>query len=431
MKRTKALVFMRANLSNEHGGNLWVTSLLKSLSRIDDMDLMVVTSGAADAGGFNTQFVNALGLEHKFVPFRPANGSTKSAGAGGLLGDLLDKYFFLFERELRRQMHVDTAVLEIVRSFVPDIIIVNDIWSSMCVPSVFYVGPPCCLITLNDESSFHRVCRLQGGPIGDGLHQMLQRWVRAHCNWIANWRMKRYTNRVFNRCAGIVALTRDDLPARRPAHVVQAVLPPLLTESADVWSYRGSRSVLFVGNIDHFPNRLAVEWICKRFAPEIYLIDDQIRIFIIGTSLEQMPGGEQLPNVIFLGRASKREVALHMTSDDLFIAPIENKFGAKLKLAECASCGMPFLATPAAMSGLPFLTSVPRFDLEDPVAVARLAVAYINAPRALLDLSRSIVDRMRQARVEQDVDWKNFIRNTLAVSRGCAAVQRRVDMQIG
>lgn len=412
MLRTKVLVFLVANFANQHGGVLWATNLLESLSGITDMDFVVVTANSPKAFLSNEHRVRNYGFDHVFVPFRDASDAEGDARFRALQAAILDKYYFLYERESRRQQHVDAAVVDVVLNANPDLIVVNDIWSAMCFPSAFRLGVPVCLITLNDEAAFHRAHRSYGGPMGHGLHQRMERWIHRRGNWIANWRIKRHVRRVFEQCAGVAALTRTDLPKELTSgRTALAVLPPLLKESTERWSYQGNRCVFFVGDIAYFPNRLAIEWICQSFAPQLYAIDDSIRICIVGASSHQMLAGA-ISNVRFFGRASRDLVVRHMTSDDMFIAPIANGFGAKLKLAECASFGMPFFATQSAMSGLQFLTT-PQFNLGRPAEAARLVVDYMNSPDALWHLSRSILEEMRQARANQSAAWRGFLRRAI------------------
>ena len=277
---------------------------------------------------------------------------------------------------------------------------------------------PCCLITLNNELVFHQMMRLQGGVFGEGAYCRLQRWLLRHANWLANLRYRNYLESVYSRCAGIVALTQGDLPSTLSRNVVTAVIPPVLKQSDVQWSYRASRCVLFVGNIHvlkfvHFGNRLAIEWICCELAPQLLRADDRITINIIGATQDQVPTSWQCANVNLMGRADKEEVDRQMTTADLFIAPISNNFGAKLKLSECVSRGTPFLATEAAMSGLPVWTSIPRIHLEKPRAAADLIVDHMNRPEKLRTLSESISALLPRARMEQDMAWSTFVRRCM------------------
>lgn len=416
MKEGAVLVYMIANLANRNGSAIWIDNLLKSLSRLYGVDFTIVSTYEAEAFQANDDAIRALGFDHIFLPFERM--PTEPAGALlGLTRVLLDKYYFSFERKSLGQGHIDDRMVEIVRRVRPDLIIVNDIWSAMCFRSAVSLGIPSCLVTLNNEVAFHRDARLHVRSTGTSVHEAVLGWICKRWNWVANWRMERYVTRLFAKYTGIAALTIEDLPLGLPIETLRAIFPPLLEESVERWSYQCSRSLLFVGSVAHYPNRLAVEWICQKFAPELLRADEEVRIVIIGVSEDHVPAASKQRNVTFLGLASRADVIRHMTSDDVFIAPIDNPFGAKLKLAECASYGMPFLATEAAMSGLQFLTCIPLFDLNKPADAVRLLLKYINAPGELSDLSDSITERMRQARKEQSMMWAEFIQHLM--SRQC------------
>lgn len=402
--------------SKVHGSILCAMNSLECLSQVSEVEIVVVSILASDATTANEAFVRTLGMEHTLVLFKePSARSDKSRlqrvakVVFELIDLLMEKYFFMFERVARRERHVDTAVMKIIQEKRPDLIVFDHIYPAFCVPSVFRLGIPCSLISVNNEVPFHRTTRAQGGPVGEGLLRRVERWFYRHGNWLSNWRFERYVNWVYGKCVGIVTLNAGDLPTGLPDSVVRAVIPPIFKESECQWIYRGSRSIFFVGNIAIYSNRSAVEWICTRFAPKLSTIDRGINIRIIGASRDQVPAGWRGGNITFMGYADREEVRHQMISADLFIAPIENPFGAKLKMAECVSHATPFLATHAAMSGLPFREAMPQIDLARPAAAAELAVEYINKPQALADLSRSIDAYAQEARRRQVVAWSNFL----------------------
>lgn len=413
----KVLVFCLSNFSQMRGGFLWTRNMLDILARTTNMNCIVISAWLPEVREDNERFVRGLGMDHIFLPITQSldsnegNEVEKSAGvcALHLLSAFKEKYYFLGERLAKRNMHIDKEMRDIIIGVKPRLLLVNDIWSSMYIPSAFSLSVPRCLTITDSDVAFHRAHRAHGGEEGKDVLSEIRRRIVRHGNWIANWRFRNYVRRIHNRCDGVVALSRTDLPSGLRSGVISAVLPPLLTESSSRWSYQASRCLLFVGNVAHFANRLAVEWICDRLAPEIHRLDKTIRINVIGASADQVRTKCRLDNVNLLGEASAGEVRLRMISDDLFVAPIANSFGAKLKLAECSSHGMPFLATAPAMSGLSFLKAVPTIDLEMPRAAALLITQYVNNPEALACLSSYITDEMRQARMEQDVAWRAFL----------------------
>jgi glycosyltransferase involved in cell wall biosynthesis len=425
MRKPRVLIFVVTDFARLDGGVLWAANLLDCMSRIQEMEFVIVSSGTEEARTANEDFTRRRGLSHVFVPLRSAPIPVHSGtlvrtpqAPDTLLSLILDKFYFMYERDAQRQGHVDAELLRIIREMRPDAIIVNGRNAAFHVPSVFLLPTPCSFITLDNEVAFHRLYRSQSGPPGDRFIHRIQRAFARHGNWLANLRYRRRINAVYRSVSGIVALTEGDLPRHLPDHTVRAVIPPVLKRSDLQWSYTASRTLMYVGNIYvlkvmHAPNRLAIEWICTRFAPAMRELDDTVKIVIIGATEEQVPASWRCPNVEFLGRADKEELDRRMTTVDLFIAPIANRHGAKLKLAECISHGLPFLATDSAMSGLPYLKGMARIDLDRPDRTAQLALQYLNEPATLIKLSQSILAQAESARSAQQVAWSTFLRRSI------------------
>lgn len=417
----KVMVFSLANFSLLHGGIMCSENLLKSIKRALDVDITLVTGGEADVEAGNNRFANEMGLRHRFLKLREETAApTKSAQVGmsitlkELVAVLEEKYFYFWEQFSRKHAYLDQEVAKIAEEERPNLIILDGILSALCAPSTFLLGTPCCFVTHNHEVDIHRDFKLQGNPWGFCLNSNALRWLAARLNWIPNLRFGRSVERLYKSCAGIIALIPGDLPNNLPAQVRTVVLPPLLEERSRRWAYQGRRSVLYVGNVGYFANRLAVEWICSRLAPELLRADQTVQVNIIGARPDDVPMEWRLKNINFLGYASKDEVVQHMLSDDLFIAPTSQTYGAKLKLAECASHGMPFAASNTAMGGLPFLTFIPNLDLSQPAVAAQVVVECLNDTKRLTTLSRDVTRVMQEQRVQQLIDLRAFIEDLMA-----------------
>ena len=126
---------------------------------------------------------------------------------------------------------------------------------------------------------------------------------------------------------------------------------------------------------------MAVEWIATRFAPALATYDPNATIRIIGASADMVPADWRAENVVYLGLADQAAVEREFTSADLFLAPISNLFGAKIKLLDALAFAAPFIATDQAMTGLSFLLGVPRIDLNSPQQAPLLASEPDSRPR--------------------------------------------------
>lgn len=370
--------------------------------------LTLVTTERAAAEASNQEFAAQLGVEHRFIPLR------EEGVASGVSGALMDKYYYLGERLCAEQRHIDIQLGELIADLSPDLIIVNGITVALCIPVAFSSIVPCCFITHNRETDIHRDFRRYAldAPGTASFRERLMRTLTRHCNMVSNYRFAHYMRQLYRQCAGVIALVPYDLPNGIPKNVKSMVVAPLIRKRDQRWTYRGTRSLLFVGNANYFANRLAIEWLRDQLAPELLLLDSRVAINIIGAGHE-LASRKRNPNINFLGVADKNEVIRRMTSEDLLVVPTAQRYGAKLKLAEAAAHGMPFIASASAMGGLPFLGFMPQIALSAPAAAAHLILHHMDNPTLLVELSQRMVESLAQASRRQALQWAPFIRSML------------------
>lgn len=164
---------------------------------------------------------------------------------------------------------------------------------------------------------------------------------------------------------------------------------------------------MFVGNIGHDPNRQAIEWLCTRLAPR--LAHRSVGIRVIGCSQAEAPAEWHGPNVTLLGTGDEQVVRSELASAGLFVAPISNPFGSKIKLLDCLAHATPFVATEGALSGLPFLGNVPRIDLAKPEEAATLITDLVSSPERLVAVSRRLEAERVAFRARQEGVWGRLL----------------------
>jgi glycosyl transferase family 1 len=404
MARPKVMLFLIHEYTRLNGGTLWHKYFLQTIAKISDIEFVVVSATFEKERAASESFVRILGLEHFFIPLEETLFSEPP-----FLRLLKNKYYFLPEREFLRASEARSKVQQVVAKTRPDLVVILYLYSALLLSALLQSDIPLCLITLNNEAAFQRALRIDNNTHGKNLPDKLKLWVERHFNWIADMRFRRFEHQIYMRCTGIATLTNSDLPACLPDKVEKAVLPPIPKKLEQRWAYHGTRSLFFVGNITYFPNRLALEWLCTSFSRELLTLDNTVRINAIGASPDQVPSAWSSPNVHLLGVADRSEVTRQMVTADLFLAPIANAFGAKMKLAECISHGMPFLATQAAMSGLPFLIPMQYIELQEPAAAARLALNYLDNPSSLIALSESVEAQVERVRTQEVPAWNAFL----------------------
>ena len=147
-----------------------------------------------------------------------------------------------------------------------------------------------------------------------------------------------------------------------------------------------STIVLFSGTLDYFPNAKAVEMIYSVIAPSL-AFKKEVQFLITGRL--QKREYEYLkklhhPQVHFIGEVV--DVDLYMQAADVFIIPILDSSGVKLKLLQALSNHTPVIAFKSAANGLPMeLLENPVRLIEDGNTDA-FAQAIITAPQKPVEL---------------------------------------------
>ena len=130
-----------------------------------------------------------------------------------------------------------------------------------------------------------------------------------------------------------------------------------------------------------------------------------------------MPRDWLRPNVEYRGFASKEDVRNCFVGSNLFIVPIANDFGSKIKVLECIAYGAPLMSTKGGLSGIPFSDLIPQFTLEDPGDAAQLAYELIEQGEQLGDLGEKLAAEMRETREEGETAWRALIERVISRSK--------------
>jgi Glycosyl transferases group 1 len=389
---TRTLYFTAVPLfPTTNGGALSCRNHVRRLAEDPEIDLVVCSTGPNEESEPNRQAVEPLGAEFAFLPFRDAPD-----GRLPLSRRIGRCWPFLFEASAVAQPHVDTLFMELVRTVEPQVVIVDYLPSASFVPSVYSAAVRRVTITLNRETNYYRELRRLGTLPPD-----------ASDSWVAERRLSHFERKVYRRSDGVVALAAADLPAWRGRPRLRVVIPPVFDPQLSRWHPTGSRSILYVGNVAHDPNRQAIEWLCTRLAPK--LAQRSVGVRVIGAAEALAPAEWQQPNVELLGTGDEQLVRSELASAGVFVAPISNPFGSKIKLLDCLAHATPFVATEQALSGLPFLTGVPQIDLARPGEAATLISDLLACPERLVALSHRFEADRDEFRAQQRGVWGQLL----------------------
>jgi hypothetical protein len=384
MQRKKVIYFTIVPLDKaDNGGGLVCRLHAQRIAETEDVELIVCTAGQPARHERERLFADSIGALYKPIDF---SDGPRQRGP---------RWPFLYEVEARTQHHIDGEFSGILDSERPDILVIDYLYSAAFIPSAFRRNNlRRVTVTLNREVSFVRELRRLGALPPE-----------TSSSPMAELRLALFEQLVYLRSHGVVALCPEDLPFPWPT-TRRTVVRPIFDPKEHRWAGENSRDLFFVGNVGHYPNRLAVEWIVGHLSPALESISSPATINIIGASSDPRGDRRPLPNVRFHGTASNDAVMDRFTNCGLFVAPIANNYGSKIKLLDCLSMGTPFAATEGALSGLPFLAGIPKFSLEDPLSAATLVTTLLLEPETRRSISANISGQVASQLVLQKAAWK-------------------------
>ncbi len=359
---------------------------LERLNADAGLEFSAVAAGPADTEAGTMEFFRSRGINGRFIPYRDPTG---------VLPWRTRRWPYLHEVEARQQSHLDQALKAHVIENAPDCVLIDYLPSAYFVPSLFSLEIPVVTITLNREADFYQDMIRHGVPL-----------YGRPTNQIAGLRLRLAEVFVHWRSRAVVTIGKYD----KPPFGRTFWLSPFMDPKPDHWSYSGSRSLFFVGNQGHFPNRDAIEWLAMRFAPEL---DPSIRLKIVGAERADVPEAWRTHNIDYLGAGDETILKGLFQSEAAIIAPISNNFGAKFKIVEAIAYGTPIFAPESAMSGVPFLPWLPRIHLDRPAEVAHAAMKLIDDAEAQQRLSDKIRESAAEFVRSQDGIWGRQLRSII------------------
>ncbi|MES1990044.1 MAG: glycosyltransferase [Pseudomonadota bacterium] len=399
MTKLRTLYFTGVDVGvGNGGGEICCRNHIRSLTEDPEIDLILVVTAPKTSEEATRALAARLDVPLTFIPSEEIRKSDPLRH----LRYLSRKFPFSYEKNLRHKRHIDRAFAVLLETAKPDVVIVDHLPSALYVPSLYASSVPRCVVKLNREAEFHRDAHQNRG---DDINSPLMKLAFA--------RWSRIEETIQSESDGVIALTVNDLPTDGSRPKVAVAIPPFLDAFERQWSYTGNKRVGFVGHIGHFPNKLAIEWLCVELAPCVARLDPDIRFRVIGAGPGDVPAGWLQPNVGLFGRGERQFVEDEFTQNDLFLAPILNNYGSKIKLLECVAFGAPFLATPSALSGLSFLQLVPTIDLANPQASAKTLVDLVNGNGALVALSEGIRWQVGDFRRAQQGVWGRTLKSVI------------------
>jgi hypothetical protein len=290
-------------------------------------------------------------------------------------------------------------IWEVLRKLQPDLLLVEYLPLLALLGGV-PKGLPTAVITINREAEFFRDLHKANRQYG---------WRKA----IAAWRMERFEREVHRGAHKVITIGPPDIPDYIDPQRA-ACITPNLDEADTPWHLSKSRSAFFVGDMRHYPNRRAIEFVATRLAPFLLRTDQTIKLKIVGASELDAPVTWRQANVLFLGLGNSATTDALFRDEDLMLCPVDNTFGMKFKVAQAIATATPTLVSNETGLCIPHIPSIPRLPLDDPAAWAATISRLVNSPSALIEMHEAIKGQARTFATGQADIWSKVLKGVQA-----------------
>jgi len=199
-------------------------------------------------------------------------------------------------------------------------------------------------------------------------------------------RALRYEVRLLSQCHQVQVCTRENKQLLES--FAPALAPPILDglrAGIDTARYRfrshGRKSftMLFLGSFRHLPNQVAIDWFSREVLPLILARRPQARLVIAGS--------DPPPAHTFAGMSEAIEILGFvedirplLASCGVFICPVLNGSGVRVKLLEAFASGIPVVSTRIGAEGLAREDGEFCFLADEPGAFADRVISVFDYP---------------------------------------------------
>lgn len=380
------------------GGTLSSRTNILRLKQDENIDLAVIVAGPESTRDATTSFLTDIGVG-KFLFFPIDDRNRPRRFRDRLQLRWLKFVGFFWESMAVRNRHVKEGISAALQQWESDFLVIDYLFSALFCPARDDLQLPAVIITLNREAEFYRQC-VEQKIIRDGA-------VRAA---ITGRRLAKFERDAYSRSAKVIAIGAPDVPKYLPPSQALCITP-YLDEQSESWRFSDSKTAFFVGNIRHYPNRLAIEFIAKYLAPSIATRRNDVRIKIIGVDADGVPAEWRHPIISYLGVSDAATVRDLFQTADLQLCPIKNDFGMKFKVAESAAFATPFVASPETAKCVPYLDGSPQIVLSDHSAAADVICDLVGNRAELERLSAMIRSRHRSFAASQKNIWSRTLQH--------------------
>lgn len=255
--------------------------------------------------------------------------------------------------------------------------------------------------------------------LGGATYDRLSGWLKGFARYDQG-RYRRWERQVMSAASRVVAVTPDDARRLQPFTEGQV---PVVVNAVDTQFFArvrpdaASQRLLFIGNYEYPPNLDAVEWLVAEIMPRLWRTHPQARLRIGGYA---MPArwARDFPDPRLEWSGYLPDLRDAQSCCALFIAPLRQGGGSKLKVLEALAAGLPVVSTAQGASGLALQNNQDVLLAEEAVSLAQAAADLFEAPA-----SASKMGEAGRAYVRAHHDWQTAASQLEAVYRDLLSVE--------
>ena len=385
---------------DSNGGNICCRNHVRRLKDDPGIQLFVIAIVNPGREAATSRYLSDLGVAHTIAV--PVGDNVHQVGQTlratlGLGWRVMTQY--PWELRSMNQLAIDRFIFGIVTRRKPDWVVIDYLFSALFCESVFGANARVAIVTLNQEAAFYK--------------QMITLGLISHDPWAARLsahRLARKERQLYNACDKLIAIGASDIPKHFVANK-GVCITPFLEPKAVAWRYvqDSASEVFFVGNIAHYPNRLAIEYIATKLAPEVSKRRHDIRFKVVGASRADVATAWHHPQIDYLGIGTAETVDRLFRTAGLFICPVANEFGMKFKVAEAIAYGIPSCVTPQVHKCIAYAPSVPAIGLEQVDFAAQTLCELAGNEAALTTLSGAMTRERDAFMLQQLGVWSRTL----------------------
>ncbi len=255
--------------------------------------------------------------------------------------------------------------------------------------------------------------------LGGATYNRFPRWAKPFVMW-DQWRARRWEKEAFAVAERIIAVTEEDAQAiqmltQTPVDVVVNGVD--CSAFSDVTPAVDEKRILFLGNYEYPPNVDAVFWMLDEVMPKVWLQSPAAKFAIAGYAMPQH-WAQRWPDERIEWHGFVQDLTALQRSSSVFVAPLRDGGGSKLKVLEAMAAGLPLVATQQGVSGLTVSSGQEYLHAEN---TAELAAA-LNEVLLAADKANALGEAARDY-VLQHHDWSAAVEQLKSTYQVCMGEQ--------